>query len=136
MNRRDFLQSGLEAAVAQTAAPARPNILLFCTDQKRFDTIRSLGNEHIRTPGLDRLVGDGVVFTNAYCQTPICTPNTASFLTGCYASSLHVNRNGNEFFPSHLTARLISRMLQGAGYDCGMVGKFHLSSSWFMFPGT
>ncbi len=130
MNRRDFLQSGLGAAVAQTAAPARPNILLFCTDQQRFDTIRSLGNEHIRTPSLDRLVGDGVAFTNAYCQTPICTPSRASFLTGCYASSLHVNRNGNEFFPSHLTPRLISRMLQGAGYDCGMVGKFHLSSSY------
>jgi arylsulfatase len=129
MNRRSFLQGGLAAgAAAQTAAPNRPNILLFCTDQQRFDTIASLGNPHIRTPNLDRLVREGVAFTNAYCQTPICTPSRASFMTGCYASTLHVNRNGNEFFPPQHTPKLMSRMLKDAGYDCGLVGKFHLSS--------
>ncbi len=131
MERRAFLQSSTGAALAQTTgSAARPNILLFCTDQQRFDTIGALGNPHIRTPNLDRLVANGIAFENAYCQTPICTPSRASFLTGCYASSLHVNRNGNEFFPSHFTGRLISRILSAAGYDCGMVGKFHLSSSY------
>ena len=124
MNRRGFLQA------AATAAPraVRPNVLLFCTDQQRFDTIRALGNPHIRTPNLDRLVGEGVAFTNAYCQTPICTPSRASYMTGCYASTLHVNRNGNEFFPPQHVPKLMSRMLKAAGYDCGLVGKFHLSS--------
>ena len=75
MNRRTFLQGGLSMAAAVPApAQDRPNVLLFCTDQQRFDTIRALGNPHIRTPNLDRLVGEGVAFTNAYCQTPICTP--------------------------------------------------------------
>jgi arylsulfatase len=130
MNRRAFLGAGLGAGVSGALAAARPNILLFCTDQQRFDTLHALGNANIRTPNLDRLVSQGVAFTNAYCQTPICTPSRASFLTGCYPSTLHVTRNGNQFFPSHLAPRLISRMLTEAGYDCGMVGKFHLSSSY------
>ncbi len=129
MNRRNFLHATLSAAAAAQSGPPRPNILLFCTDQQRFDTIRALGNGHIRTPNMDRLVESGVTFLNAYCQTPICTPSRASFLTGCYASSMHVNRNGNEFFPAQFTGRLISRILKEAGYDCGLVGKFHLSSA-------
>jgi len=129
MFRRSFLQS-MAGAAAAAQAPTRPNVLLFCTDQQRFDTIGALGNPHIRTPNLDRLVARGVAFDNAYCQTPICTPSRASFLTGCYASSLHVNRNGNEFFPEQFQNRLVSRILKDAGYDCGMVGKFHLSSSY------
>ncbi|MBI4876911.1 MAG: sulfatase-like hydrolase/transferase [Acidobacteria bacterium] len=127
MDRRTFLQTALPAA-AQAPAPSRPNVLLFCTDQQRFDTIRALGNPHIRTPNLDRLVSEGVAFSNAYCQTPICTPSRASYMTGCYASTLHVNRNGNQFFPPEHTPKLMSRILKGAGYDCGLVGKFHLSS--------
>lgn len=129
MLRRSFVQTSAAAALG-AQAPAKPNILLFCTDQQRFDTIGALGNPHIRTPNLDRLVKNGVAFDNAYCQTPICTPSRASFMTGCYASSLHVNRNGNEYFPERFQERLISRMLKDAGYDCGMVGKFHLSSSY------
>ncbi len=131
MQRRTFLQSAsTTAALAQAPATARPNILLFCTDQQRFDTISALGNPHVRTPNIDRLIHSGVAFENAYCQTPICTPSRASFLTGCYASALHVNRNGNAFFPPQFTPRLISRILNTAGYDCGMVGKFHLSSAY------
>ena len=128
MDRRTFLQAGA-AAMAQPPAPRRPNILLFCTDQQRFDTIGALGNPHIRTPNMDRLAASGVAFENAYCQTPICTPSRASFLTGCYASTLHVNRNGNEYFPPQHTPKLIGRILRKEGYDCGLVGKFHMSSA-------
>lgn len=130
MQRRAFLQTSLTASAAQPGPVERPNILLFCTDQQRFDTIHALGNVNIRTPNLDRLLSEGAAFTNAYCQTPICTPSRASFMTGCYASSLHVNRNGNAYFPPQHTNKLISRILSEAGYDCGMVGKFHLSSSY------
>jgi arylsulfatase A-like enzyme len=128
MDRRTFLQTGV-AAMAQPPAPRRPNILLFCTDQQRSDTIGALGNPHIRTPNMDRLAASGVAFENAYCQTPICTPSRASFLTGCYASTLHVNRNGNEYFPDQHKPKLISRILRQEGYDCGLVGKFHMSSA-------
>lgn len=106
---------------------ARPNILWYCTDQQRFDTIAALGNPHVQTPTLDRLVSEGTAFTHAYCQSPICTPSRASFMTGMYPSRVHNCRNGNESFPNH--PPLISKFLADAGYDCGMVGKFHLQSS-------
>ena len=51
-------------------AARRPNILWYCTDQQRFDTIRALGNTQIRTPNIDRLVADGMAFRNAYVFHP------------------------------------------------------------------
>ena len=74
----------------------RPNILWFCTDQQRYDTIHALGNPHINTPNLDRLVEEGVAFTHAFCQSPICTPSRASFLTGRYPANVRGCMNGNE----------------------------------------
>jgi len=105
----------------------RPNILWICTDQQRWDTIHALGNEHIRTPHVDRLVAEGVAFTRCYAQSPICTPSRANFLTGYYPSTLHVNRNGNDFFPC--PEKLITRQLADAGYDCGLSGKLHLAGA-------
>lgn len=106
---------------------SRPNILWYCTDQQRFDTIAALGNEYAHTPTVDQLVEEGVAFTTAYCQSPICTPSRASFMTGMYPSRIHNTRNGNDTFPSH--PPLVSKLLADSGYDCGMVGKFHLQSS-------
>ena len=103
-----------------------PNILWICTDQQRHDTIGALGNPHIHTPTLDKLAAEGVAFTSAYCQTPICTPSRASFLTGRYPSNIGVNSNSNARFPDE--AQLVTRMLADAGYDCGMAGKLHLST--------
>ena len=105
----------------------RPNILWYCTDQQRFDTIGALGNPHVHTPNLDRFLGSGVAFTHAYCQAPICTPSRASFLTGKYPSTVHVNTNGNAWFPP--SERLITRRLADIGYDCGLVGKLHLTGA-------
>ncbi len=105
----------------------RPNILWICTDQQRFDTIAALGNPHIRTPNIDRLARDGVAFTHAYCQSPICTPSRASFLTGMYPSSVHGCTNGNECWAE--AAPLVTKLLADAGYDCGLVGKLHLAGA-------
>jgi len=111
-----------------TNRSTQPNILWICTDQQRFDTIGALGNQHVSTPNIDQLVADGVAFTHAYCQSPICTPSRASFLTGMYPSAVHVNRNGNDWFPSH--PPLVTRLLRDAGYRCGNVGKLHLASPY------
>ncbi len=105
-----------------------PNILVYCTDQQRFDTIGALGNPHVRTQRIDRLAREGTAFTHAYCQSPICTPSRSSFMTGLYPSRLHNTRNGNDTFPQDAPP-LISKMLAEAGYVCGNVGKFHLTAS-------
>jgi arylsulfatase len=107
------------------ATEQRPNILWYCTDQQRFDTIRALGNSDIHTPHLDALVKNGVSFTSAYSQAPVCTPSRASFLTGRYPCSHHVHRNGADYFPANET--LVTKLLAASGYDCGLVGKLHLS---------
>ncbi|MCZ6634442.1 MAG: sulfatase-like hydrolase/transferase [bacterium] len=106
---------------------ARPNILWICTDQQRYDTIGALGNAHVSTPHIDRLVSEGFACTHAYCQCPICTPSRASFLTGMYASAVHVNGNGNATFPNH--PPLVTKLLADSGYDCGLIGKLHLTSA-------
>ena len=110
--------------------PRRPNILWYCSDQQRFDTIAALGNAHIRTPNLDRFAAESRTFTHAYCQSPICTPSRASFLTGMYPSAIGVNGNGFRGFPRHFQDRLISHRLRDSGYDCGLVGKLHLASAF------
>ena len=74
----------------------QPNILWICTDQQRWDTIHAHGNAHIRTPNIDALVAGGVSCLNTYCQSTICTPSRASFLTGYYPSTIHACGNGNE----------------------------------------
>jgi arylsulfatase A-like enzyme len=107
--------------------PDRPNILWICTDQQRYDTIGALGNPHVHTPNLDRLAAEGVAFTHAFCQSPICTPSRASFLTGMYPSTIHACTNGNEVWAG--AAPLISRLLADAGYDTGLAGKLHLAGS-------
>ena len=100
-----------------------PNILWICTDQQRWDTVHCLNNPHIHTPVVDRLCAEGVAFSRTYCQSPVCQPSRASFLTGLYANTIHVNRNGNAYFPVNERVRLITRRLADRGYDCGLAGK-------------
>jgi arylsulfatase len=105
--------------------PAPPNILWLCTDQQRWDTIAALGNTLIRTPHIDSLVADGVAFTNAFCQSTVCSPSRASFLTGRYPRTTGCRQNGQTLPASE---KLISRIFADAGYICGLSGKLHLAS--------
>jgi arylsulfatase A-like enzyme len=138
ITRRDFVKmagaatAGIAlgdtlARAAGPAAPAargRPNVLWVCTDQQRFDTIAALGNPHIQTPNLDRLVAGGVAFTHAFCQSPVCAPSRASFLTGRYPRNTGLRRNGQ---PIRVDEVLVTKMLADAGYDCGLAGKLHIN---------
>jgi len=103
----------------------KPNILWICTDQQRFDTINALGNERINTPCIDNLVENGVSFTEAYCQSPVCSPSRASFLTGRYPRTTRCRQNG-QTIPAD--ERLLPRIFKDHGYHCGLAGKLHLSS--------
>lgn len=107
----------------------RPNILWYCTDQQRYDTIGVLGNPHVRTPNLDRFVEQSVAFTHAYCQSPICTPSRTSFLTGMYPNRIRNSRNGNKAVPPEAADFLVTSALAGADYDGGLVGKLHLAAA-------
>ena len=110
-----------------TTAPStdRPNILLICTDQQRWDALHAAGNEHIETPNLDRLAAQGVLFEQCYVQNPVCAPSRASLMTSQYVPVHGLHANGVDLAPDSL---LFSRVLADGGYDCGLVGKFHLGA--------
>ncbi|MFI7062483.1 sulfatase-like hydrolase/transferase [Kribbella sp. NPDC050124] len=104
----------------------RPNILILCTDQQRFDALGAAGNPHIRTPNLDRLAAEGAMFTNCYVQAPVCGPSRASLMTSRYLHNHGLWANGVDISPAE---RVFTRDLADAGYDCGLVGKFHLGAA-------
>jgi arylsulfatase A-like enzyme len=108
-----------------TTPTIRPNILWITTDQQRWDTLGCLGNPHVRTPHLDRLAGDGALFPLAFCQSPVCTPSRASFLTGRYPRTTRCRQNGQDIPADEV---LVTRLLRDAGWRCGLAGKLHLSA--------
>lgn len=101
-----------------------PNIVLICTDQQRYDAVGCYGNVHIKTPTLDTLASNGTVYENCYSQSPVCSPARATLFTGLYPRNHGLWANGVALSGHH---KLLSRVLADAGYDCGMVGKQHLS---------
>jgi arylsulfatase len=107
----------------------RPNILWICTDQQRYDTIGLLNKPYVSTLHIDQLAREGVAFRYAYCQSPICTPSRASFLTGMYPAMVRLTRNGNDDFPPGHPP-LVTKLLAEDGYTCGLIGKLHLTSAY------
>lgn len=101
----------------------RPNVLLFVTDQHRFDALGCYANTHVDTPNIDRFASGGIRFERAYCQTPVCTPSRASFLTGRYPRTTRCRQNG-QLIPAD--ERLVSKVLSENGYYCSLAGKLHL----------
>lgn len=104
---------------------SQPNILMLCTDQQRFDTLKCWGAAHAHTPNLDRLAEQGTLFEQCYVQNPICSPSRASLFTGMYARNHGLWANGVSL-PAH--RKMFTRSLADVGYDCGMIGKQHLSA--------
>jgi len=99
-----------------------PNILFLMTDEHRYDVAGFAGNTIVRTPTLDRLAADGVVFNNAYTPAPICVPGRQSMMAGQLPRTTGCLRFGQDLPPGHLTfARLFARH----GYATVCAGKLH-----------
>lgn len=116
---------------AASAQDTRPNIVIFATDDLRFDAIGAYGSpfEGI-TPNLDRLAADGVRFDRSYATTPLCSPWRASFLTGQYVSAHGWTGNDQHAAraPDMDDATMWHEVLQDTGYRTGYVGKYHLDT--------
>ncbi|HIG48895.1 MAG TPA: choline-sulfatase [candidate division Zixibacteria bacterium] len=109
-----------------------PNVLFIMTDQQRFDTIASLGNEQIYTPNLDRLVRRGITFTNGYSSCPVCVAARLTVRTGCDPPTTRVFSNGRSEpvsgQPETMEGRCgdyLARTMNNLGYRTFGVGKFH-----------
>lgn len=109
---------------------SRPNVLLITSDQQHWNTI-GLENPEIRTPNLDRLAREGMLFHRAYCPNPTCTPTRASIITGQYPSQHGAWSLGTKLMEDRHT---VGEDFRAAGYRTGLVGKGHFSQ-WFSQPG-
>nr|WP_082708827.1 sulfatase-like hydrolase/transferase [Marinobacterium profundum] len=102
----------------------QPNIVFFFTDDQRFDTINALGNKDIVTPNMDRLVREGVSFTQAHIPGgtvgAVCMPSRAMLHTS--KTLFHLQDDGSRVPAEH---KLIGEYLQEAGYNCFGTGKWH-----------
>jgi len=91
----------------------RPNILIFNPDQMRRDTLGHMGNKAAYTPNLDKIVEEGVSFSNVFCQSPVCTPSRCSFMTGWYP---HVHGHRTISYLFHNPEPILLTQLKNNGY--------------------
>lgn len=102
-----------------------PNILMICTDQQRWDSLGCYGSGWAQTPVLDQLAKEGALFEQCYVQSPVCSPSRASLFTGKYLRNHGLWMNGASLPDEEI---LFTKVLADNGYDCGMIGKQHLSA--------
>lgn len=109
-------------------AQARPNIVLIYADDLGYGDISSYGATALQTPNMDRLAREGLRFTDAHASAATCTPSRYSLLTGEYAW----RKKGTGVLPGDASLIIepgrttLASMLQKAGYQTGVVGKWHL----------
>lgn len=97
----------------------QPNIVFIITDQQRFDTIAALGYPHMDTPHLDRLVEEGVVFTQCHVTAASCAAARASLFKGYYPHTTGIYKNADRWRRGWI------ERLNEAGYHCTNIGKMH-----------
>lgn len=99
-----------------------PNILFLMSDEHRFDVSGFAGNRVVRTPNLDRLAQDAVVFDNAYAPNPVCVPCRQCMAMGQYPSQCGVRRFEDDLPPF---SRTFARQFTDFGYRTIASGKLH-----------
>ena len=107
---------------------SKPNIIIILADDAGYSDFGFMGSDEIKTPNLDQLAFDGVVFNNAYVSASVCSPSRAGLLTGMYQQRFGHECNldsdvNNSFDPNQIT---IAEALKTEGYTTGLIGKWHL----------
>jgi arylsulfatase len=112
------------ARMAHEAGMTRdPNILFVFTDQQRADSLGAV-NGWARTPHLDALADEGVLFTSCFANAPVCIPSRFSLMSGLYPHNLGVRTNRAVTYPTGLDTWV--EVLRRSGYRTSMFGKLHL----------
>ena len=121
-----LLLSGHPSPGAEMARPAGrpPNIIFLMTDQQRWDCVGAL-NSRIKTPNLDRLARQGILFREAVCQAPMCVPSRYAMMLGLYPSQMGVYSNSDSLPDAALPANPLPEIFRQAGYQTAGFGKTH-----------
>ena len=101
---------------------AKPHILILMADQLTATALPAYGNAIAKTPHIDRLAERGTVFANAYCNSPLCAPSRAVFMSGRLPSATGAYDNAAEFSSDVPT---FAHYLRRAGYRTVLAGKMH-----------
>ena len=133
-NNIRFIPGALGLATLATShlacnhAVEKPNIIIINADDLGYGDISCYGATNISTPNIDRLAGEGLVFTNAHCTSATSTPSRYSMLTGEYAWRRKDTGIATGDAPAIITPgkTTIASVLKNAGYATGVVGKWHL----------
>jgi arylsulfatase A-like enzyme len=104
---------------------SRPNILFIMSDDHGYQAISAYGSNRNKTPNIDRLAKEGMRFDRAFVTNSLCGPSRAVILTGKYSHLNGFARNGDVFNGRQQT---VPKLLQQAGYQTAVIGKWHLES--------
>jgi len=115
----------LSCCVVTNGNAARPNIVIIYADDHAQHAISAYGSRINKTPNIDALARDGMMFTQRFVANSICGPSRATLLTG-----LHSHANGQVGNRSKFRDELptFAKSLQAAGYATAVVGKWHIST--------
>jgi arylsulfatase A-like enzyme len=116
------------------SAKGKPNFLVILIDDLRYDEFGAGGHPYMKTPHIDRVAHEGLVFERAFHTTPICSPNRASIVTGQYAARHGIIDNVARDAMSHRLANY-HRELQRLGYETAHIGKWHMGNNGQPRPG-
>ncbi len=124
MTRNTFLRTSAAACAAPLLSQSRRrNLVFILSDDHRFDMMGCSGHPWLKTPNMDRMARNGVLFRNAFVTTALCSPSRASILTGRYVHAHGVTDNVTPL-PASLTT--FPQVLQRHGYQTGLFGKWHM----------
>lgn len=105
--------------------PRQPNIIFILSDDHASQAIGAYGSQLTKTPNIDRLASQGVLFNNAFVVSSLCSPSRASILTSQYGAESGFLRIGDSLDASINT---LPKILQKVNYETAILGKWHLKS--------